>query len=692
MRRVILFFVVFIPTLLPSQTFPEQVDFSWPDTPKEVVIIPDSLKTEGAVILRDELVLTDKQIKRRMAVLIQNADGLREFNLIQLPENFNVTNYPNVNRQGRFMKNKHPYIYSYGIQYFAARIIKPNKKIIELPINYKVDKGYSVYSNGDVVKETIYNFSMDKIETGDIIEYMYKAEVIWNYQQVLIFPNSTFPKLKFDLKVDLAIQNEFKDIQLLYNTNIDPAQIKIENKFETGYILRTFHYSFENLKPIRYPLNTIAGATLPNISINNKRYYSVKSTGSVALYSPSIDPYKWSLSGDTVRERIYDKYYANIREYISQLRSVVTDSTANKFATELSDSLNTLQFISSESLKNGEIPQYAVYSSTQLNKGRLVEEFIFKNHSDLLSEANIFYYRGVLIDRRYSLIIPEYRRNIAMEKSIIIIPEKKSYRYYMPRYKGIKYFPDELPFYYEGANCALVPCHNCTGSKLKSNLLFLRTPKSSFNQNTRIESGVFKIAIDSLMVKGQVKESLGGQFSTILRHFYNNDLIDTTISAAYFKKCINKPHARSVELKQTGLSKTFPFKSSYMSSLTIALASKNYVDLSDWFSFTYLKSDFIKLPNSDFFVDFQFTDSYNYLFEFDKSIEILNQNDFSKKLSNEYFEISCNLVKQENNTCLLSIIVKVKQDMIPVKDASKVLEFVNMLDEINHVRLNYKTL
>ena len=73
-------------------------------------------------------------------------------------------------------------------------------------------------------------------------------------------------------------------------------------------------------------------------------------------------------------------------------------------------------------------------------------------------------------------------------------------------------------------------------------------------------------------------------------------------------------------------------------------------------------------------------------------MEVLNGGEFTKKLSNEFFEISSNFVKQESNKYLLSVIVKVKQDLILEKDESKMTDFVNLLDDINKLKLNYKTL
>ena len=125
--------ICFISFSLSGQSLlPGQSDFKWGDNFVNYKQVPDSLKEEDAVILKEQLDLSDDYIKRRVSIKIQNADGIKAFQKIQLPENFDLTNFPNFSKQGHFKDRKVPPIYKYEAYYFSARIIKPNKRIINL--------------------------------------------------------------------------------------------------------------------------------------------------------------------------------------------------------------------------------------------------------------------------------------------------------------------------------------------------------------------------------------------------------------------------------------------------------------------------------------------------------------------------------------------------------------------------------
>jgi hypothetical protein len=692
MKKCLVFIFLLMQIIGRSQNFPGQKDFEWPDYFVNYAV-PDSLKKEDIVILNEQITISDNIIRKRTAIKIQTEDGLNAIKNLQLPENFDLTNPPNWYVQGRFKDRKDPFIYSYRINYFAARLLRAVKKFSELSINYKSEKVCWVDNDGHRIYDYVHNFTFDDLNVGDILEYIYEANVDWNHKQHVVYPNSGYPKLNYDLEVKLGIRSDLKNIDLVYNHAIPGTAFKKSFQNKNGDVVHTFNYHFGYLKGYNTIGLLMPGFTLPSISINHGAYSSFRSSGNnAANVSYAFDKYKWMLFVDTTRNNLYDKYHTNIRKFVSGIPAFPEDSTGNMFAAQLLDTLNKLKFISTESMNYGDIPQYAMPSSEQLLKGRLTEEFVIKNYQDFLSERGINYYNGIIIDKRKAVINHEYRNNYGLERRVIIIPEGNRLKYYVPRHRGVSYLPDELPFYFEGTSCALMPCSNCSGKGVKQQIAFVGVPKSTFNENIRSEAASIKVNNDSMKLGFVIKENLSGQFSTLLRHFYNNDFIDSTVRADVYKKCTDKPGFGSTVIKKVSLQKRFPFKQTYNCSGAVKLVNKNQINLSNWFSFIWKKEQFYKVPNHEIYPDFQFTDSYNFLFEFGKPVEILNQEDFTKKLSNDYFEITSNLVKQDTDKFLLSVIVKIKQDMIPEKDVSRITDFVSVLDELNKLKLNYKTL
>lgn len=674
-----------------SQNFPGQKDFQWPDQFVNYITVPDSLKNEDAVILSEQLIVAGGSIWKRIAIKIQNEEGLKNLRSLQLPENFDLTNPSNLYAQGRFKGRKDPFIYSFKINYFGVRILKPDKSFEDITPKYKSEKVCWVNTSGHRIYDYVHNFGFDDLKVGDILEYTYEALIDWNHAQHIIFPHSVYPKFNYSLKIKVGINSELKDIELVYNYKIPPNAVKKTVANKNGDVIRNSEYYFHYLKGYNSFDHIMPGYVLPNISINFGGYYTVgKSKNSNDYYA--LDKYKWMLFVDTFKNSFFDKYHANIRKFIAGIPQLTDDTTGNGFATQLVDTLNKLKFVSAESMNYGDIPQYAIPSSEQLLKGRLTEEFILKNYRDFLAEKNIFYYDGIVIDRRKSLINFEYRNMYNLERKLIVIPMGSSFKYYVPRYRGVTYLPDELPFYLEGTKCVLMPCSQCKGASGKLQISFIGIPKSTFNENARSESATIRVSTDSMKVSFYIKENLSGQFSTLLRHYYNNDHIDSTVSESFYKKCYDIPGFSDVVVKKGTLQKKFPFRQTYNCSGNIKLSNKSEINIKDWFSFTWTKAQFPKTPNHEVYTEFQLSDYYNLLFEFDKRVEITNADDFIKKLGNEYFEITSNLVKQEEKKYLLSVIVKVKQDTIAEKDAMKIMDFVSMLDHLNTLKLNYKIL
>lgn len=696
MKKLIAGLFVVITTCFYSQKIklPQQSEFKWPDNNANFDKIPDSLKNEDAVILKDDISITETSVKRRVAVLILTEEAVQKFSTIQLPENFDLTNNPNFKKIGRFSDRKDPYIYSFKPQYFAARVLSSGKHFQDADVNMNVNKVVWVDYDGQRISDYISGFNIAGLTKGDVLEYTYGAEVNWGGRQDVIYPNSIYPKLNCDIKIVTALGSDLKNILMVYEYKIPEGFSKQSFEHKNGDKITTYNYSFKNLQSVHLPENARVGTELPNISVNHSigAYRTGSALSNTANYV-IFDKYKWVVTIDTSgKTKVYDNYHANIRKFISKIAVSEPDSNGTIFLARLMDSLNNLKFMSAEGMNYGETSQYAVTSSELLLKGKLPEEFIFKNYVDFLSEKNIMYFRGVVMDKRYSVVNPEYRNHFSLERRVVVIPDKKTYRFYMPRVKGLKYNPDELPFYYEGTKCVLLPCYDCAYTTQNTQILYLPTPKSTFNENVRSESGSFRVSTDSLKLSANIKENLSGQFSTILRHYYNNDYIDSTITSNYYKKCIDKPMAKSISLKKSSESKVFPFRTTYNCHLSLPLLNKSEINLNNWFSFFVTKNAFSKQPNHDYYIDFQYTDTYNYLFEFDKPVDVLNTEALTKKLSNEYFEIISFLNKQDASKYLFTVSIKCKKDVIPQNAKAMLTEFAAVLDELNNLKLNYKIL
>lgn len=666
--------------------------YNWPDRIKNIEQIPDSFKNDDAVILNDELVLNFSLgfIKHRQAIKILNSDGLNYYKSISLPQNFDITHINNPKyKQGRLSKITAPYIKSYKINYFACRILRKNT-LTEIPVDVTTRKIFFIKHDGERIYDYEYIFNFNDLDVGDVIEYTYKLELRGSYDSDQFYVNDYYPKLKSNLLIDVIAPAQMINADIIFNHNIDSLSFskKIIPENKVSHLI--YNYNFKNLKAIKYSQNCIAGMTLPHVTADiysvNRVYFNETINSAKYLYATK---YSWFNIPDSliVKEKIYNKSNATLRKFVNKFVDKTTDTSRTEVFSLITDTLNSYKMLSAEEMHYSKDAQYTISSSERLLKQQIPEEFVSDVYENILFEKNIFYYIANVQDRRFGFHSLSNRAHEDYELGFVAIPVRKSFKFFMPQFKGVTYYPDELPFYCEGTYCALFP-HNTKAIKHFAgiqDLKFIKTPLSTYNENIRSENASFKVNRDSNYIMATIRESLNGQFSSILRHYYNKESIDSTVKVEYFKKCTDKPKSFNSKITLANQLKVFPFKATYNCSEKI-VTSKDTIDLSNWFSFLFTKENFKKSITHDYYLDFTFTDIYNYLFEFDKTSVVTNINDFSVNLKNDFFEINSSLIPQENNKYLLTVSTKAKQYVLPYTKVDVLTEYLNQLKKINSMK------
>ena len=150
------------------------------------IIIPSDLAKNNVVIIDEKVNFNftsnfTKTIQKTVLLKIFDKEGLDCLNQVSLPESFDVSDNMEKWQQGRLSKNKIPYIKSYNIEYFIARIIKPKGKVIDAQPKYSTAKIRWIKPSGEFMNDYVNNFSFQGLEVGDLIEYSYKADYNPNY-------------------------------------------------------------------------------------------------------------------------------------------------------------------------------------------------------------------------------------------------------------------------------------------------------------------------------------------------------------------------------------------------------------------------------------------------------------------------------------------------------------------------------
>jgi hypothetical protein len=695
-----------------SQTFDfQKYVYAWAENKPDVSNASTSFSKEDAIVLDEKIQfdftdLMSQTLTKTCLVKINKPAGIKKAAVVTLPESFDIAVDKYFIQQGRGVGSEVPFIYKYKILYYKARVLKRDGKVIEIPAELRTDKFYWIDNEGLRMEDYVYHFLNNGLEVGDILEYTYKAQFQGKYGYNLFYFSDEISKQNISMEVKYHPLPQFEKYDIISSPNCPDSLIKKTSVYDPVKSKKTwtYTYKFEDLPSINYPLNTRCGKQLPHIFVDFDfvSYYTSGMAFETLLHADRGPNFEWIFApkNDSLgyKEAVYDKQHAGVRKFISKVQQA---NPPEMFYTALCDSLNALKFISAESMKYGQNAQYSVSSGEWLTKGKLIEEFVFELYWEILNELKKPTYFVTVQDKRLGELKFDSRTEYRYEYLILGVPNGKSSRLIRQRNDGLKFNADELPFYMQGVNAALRAANyhifeissytKATDFLSVAKVInFIKTPASTENENVRTENGVITINPDSSIMHLSIKENLNGQFSTILRPFYLKESIDSTISPTYFKRCIDKPGAVRITNKLVYKSNVFPFKNSFACTEDIPMNNSKAISLKDWFAFTYKPEMINGDPNFDYYTDFRYSDAYNYLLKFAKPVEIENLADFTHSLNNKYFEISSGMVKQDESNYLLSVTVKVKQELLPKEEGNLLLAFINELNQINNATVKLK--
>jgi hypothetical protein len=658
------------------------------------VSIPSFFENNDAVIVKDDsnFDLSDfslKTLTRTVLIKILTEKGLQDISSVSLPESFDIADNQELKQQGRAAKIKIPFIHSFHILYFSARIIKPSGKVIDLKPKDTYSKVQRIQADGEFINDECITFSFEDLQVNDLLEYTYKVEYKPNYGSDMVYLSGKLPKMNCDYRFKYFSLPKAKYSRYIITENISDSAITLEpEEYDKELTYITEHISLKNVEKVNYFIHAMSAKQLPHAFFNLN--YIIRLVKARKYSLAALTGFNWSeYTMDKDETKWNTKTQEDTRVFLKRIPTEDNDSLHLKFMKALSDTLNTYKYMSANYMFYNDPRLHALYSTDHLLKRRLSQIFLFKLYVEILNEKGIFFYIGNVQDKRLGEHSPLIRNGV-YENIIFAIPNKRSYVYLIPRYYGLTFFLNELPYYYEGAVVALFPVNyeKREGDTLGNHFRFIKTYAGSENENIRIENAVVKVITDSSKCYLDIKESLSGQFSTLLRPFYFNKLIDSTVNPIYFKKCVDKPGAlRKNWLLKTG-SEEYPFKHIFNCSATVPLPEKNSINFEGWFSFPFNKVLIPEKPTHDFYFDFEYSDVYNFVLKFDTPVTLKNAEEFSRTIENDYFDLSSSIKVQEDSY-LLTVISRVKNKVLPKEQADKLMEFVKTLDEINKFKLLY---
>ena len=662
----------------------------------------DSINNNDLIVLEE---VTDfyffgslnEKIIRNVKFKINNEKGLLYLKHFRLPESFDQAFDAYLNQQGRRSETKLPMVREFAMNEFAARHYSHNKWYpVSLKETYNQSK--RIRANGEFEVVDVPVVHMSGISVGDVVEIYYEVTFNSYYGSNAFYLTGPYPKLICEFNFIEHPVEALDSIDYVLPLNIPNDCLSKQTNKINGKITRSHKIKMSNLPGINYPANSSPGLTLPHVVADFTFYRSYQLTAKISPFKPKqIHHFDWlitTLVPPMPQTKVYDKQYTAIHKFVSTLPETGSDSLNRLFIRSFCDSLNGFRYLSANQMYYNESNLAGLHSAEHLLKRRIPEEFMTKLYQDIFAHKRLPYFLVNVQDRRLNSHNERFRAHRAYENTLFAIPYKDSYTYFIPRYNGLSYHLNELPFYFEGTRLvfSLVNFESSTQSGLEKTFITALSHRSTYDENYRLESTMVDIKTDSLHMLINTKERLTGQFSTLLRHAYRNEIIDSTVHPAYYKRCVDKPGLKTLKVKELSASSVFPFQYVYFCSGILPIHKSQAIPLKSWFSVPLSKAYLPVKPNHDFYFDFDFTDSYQIWFHFDQPCEITNMDAFLSSIDNPYFELFSHIEKTKNGDFMLRVHAVCKQEMIKQKDLGLLMEFVNELDRLNHLSLEYKKL
>lgn len=700
----------------------------------DAVILNEKVETKCTETQRSTTVTAYRRIR------ILTDAGAKKYNQFTIPETFDYTReYADVplNRQ----KNIHrPKYFDMTLTSAMARIIKPDGSIRLVSLSDKIETETLAY-DANTYRAFAYAFTAERCEKGDILEiyYQYYLPYIIDWQR--FFFHGDLPKQNTEVLFT------FQSSQIMVIDGVAPSDTtkSTDKRNETT----TYIWKYKNLQAAPPQVNSRPYIELPYVT-----YYWHNHLHGDYQYDNLVKklPYGWNYIAydfitfdqrkKQVQTRLLSAKERALNEFFAEQCPAGTGTPAQclqKINTEFNDNFSyvnvedcfanidfrlskinigqrqrLLRGINKSYIYSGlfnrldNFDQLTVESDTKIADGKNMNiPKALKNKE--LKSANIFaIYDGLLsrLDADYQIVQISDKRvgKIEIERCAPIIGENRLYclllsdgkpLYVLPKRGRGGYMMSEVPFYLENTTALRI----AQTAKLytdTSNIRFSLMPFSTSSDNRRTQDVMVQVNTVEKKAKFEAKIRLNGQFSTVLRNYYQYAQKDSSIADYYYKqpyKVSNHTELFSMNIGKPDLS--YPYKTELTcvyndNSLLKQENDTTYVlNLSNWIAHIYPPDFDAKQRTLAYFPDFLQQDVYRYNIVFDRPIKLATFKDLPLHLENEFGICHFDVQQTDSKTVTISSNYKIIGEAIPASRIETVAQMFRLLEKISNASLRF---
>jgi len=678
--------------------------YKWDDPLPKLLKMDPQYAEEDAVILEESNGIRVHKVNPLMMSIVfekhvriryNTIAGIDQHSKFVLPESFDpMYDLQEVPLDQRKSKIR-PQYFDVEVDFFAARIIRPDGAVIDAIVNDSValDRlkfGIKIHDTWSFV------FNVSGMEPGDELEVHYKYVVPYRvnwfrFNRNRVFFHSAIPKQKFEL---VFRADERQDLIVEHT----PAQ-----KVDKQKSIRTYQWKYENMPGCMDETNARPHLDLP--------YFIYGLSQSNLLYR-----YRHNLSYELL-EIPYWTFILKLRESRALwLRRVSKKNLPdkqnrkfNEFTKEVFASENYSSKIEKAELLHEHIAKEFKYKSDDdwfddlhggLQKiGDNVEDGILRElsrydlYAKMLYKLDLNYHTAYLFDKRTGVINNTFLSPIWDNEWAFVLFDSEGPVFLHSKREDHGWLANEFPFYWEGST-ALLAQVDMLWSDFEQIPQFIDIPETEALANFRTTNVRVGVDLNKGRTTFDAKVTLNGQFETMTASAYENNEVDSTISAEYAAKVYAlKGSVNVVEQNETFRTDDPPFRS----QIRMKYVCRDLIEEEENGTWTmdlsgilnYVAPDEYDASTRDlpFYWDFMFLDNFNYQLVFDKDIELLDASSSNINMNSILGDVMFRCEKTSANTIMISSFLQVRKEMVVVSEAQILQEMLDVVNGLSELKI-----
>jgi hypothetical protein len=643
-------------------------------------------------------------VQKHVRIKFLTRDGIKKYSKIILPESFDPASDQNSVRLPDRDSLYRPKGEFECIRYFAARIIKPDGKIVNAIVD---ESTQTEVQRVNGIDEKVYSwiFRIINLEENDELEMDYSYEGAYNIDpSQRIFFNGDLPKQNLNFNFRCLSKYIF---MLTCHNGVTPSDSMMVTPGTPHYT--EYYFSLKDLDGgIR------EHGARPHLELPYFTYYQhsldfgIQNPTTKYITKPIAYPWTFTLlpyvgyQVDNLKLRLErrDRTTVTLNEFLETEKQKAHDTSFIAIAASiqhtLADEFNFEKDEASTIAGDAELEHLGKYVSNKI----LRQTSRSRIYRELLSRLDKDYYDVALTDKRIAEIDFQQYEPLTTLHNAFAIPFQNSFLYLYPKAYRFGYEANELPFYYENLNTILIPQHEDRDKQFQLvpdvNFIFLKTPFSGIKENVRSTNAIMNVSLDSMKLSCSARIKLSGQFSTLIRGYYMYGDCDTTVNHEYYRSLSDLADAGSKpEIKMISSSRQFPFEAtfnmSFINHQNISKKNDIYsIELADFFQEVTDEKFTAVHRHLDYYTDFQFQDSYKYMVKFDRSIQLINADSLQKEIKNYFADYTLKTTQIDNQSILIEISYVVKSESVPASKTQTIADVFDAIKKLNDNSLKLK--